>query len=176
MSDGYYNSSIESWQKINVNGFSNERNSGIVWLVDTKHRLYCSYNEQLEQVSLPTDSPIQQISVTGNQLWLLTTDGQIFVRVKNSNPIGSGWVHLSTAQFQSSNRLCFVSLGSELAWACDRHGQIYFRSGDNGPPTFLAPAWIAVDELGISFKEASETSSEKAEQVVDFFLDSFRST
>jgi hypothetical protein len=40
-----------------------------------------------------------------------------------------------------------------MAWACDVNGQVYFRSGDNGPPTFLAPAWIAVDEVDIAFKE-----------------------
>jgi hypothetical protein len=88
----------------------------------------------------------------------LTVWGEIFVRVRNSNPVGNGWIHLSTAQFQSNNKLCHVSLGPELAWACDEHGQIYFRSGDNGPPTFLAPAWIAVDELDIKFKEVKFTN------------------
>lgn len=144
---------MESLRIMNASGYNDEDKSGIVWLVDDKNRLLCYYNEQLEQMSLPTDSPIQQLSVKDNHLWLLTTMGKIYVRVANSNPIGSGWVQLSTAQFQSSNRLCFVSLGSELAWACDQYGHIYFRSGDNGLPTLLAPAWIAVDEKNIFFKE-----------------------
>lgn len=158
--NGLYYNDVQSWHKISANGFNHEDKVGVVWLIDDKQRLYCFYgDEQLEQVSLPTDSPIRHLSVIGNQLWLLTTDGEIFVRVKNLNPVGSGWVNLSTAQFQSSNKLRYVSLGPELAWACDQHGQIYFRSGDNGPPTLLAPAWIAVDELDISFKEIHVSSS-----------------
>lgn len=146
-------SNVDSWKIINTASFNDEEKSGIVWLVDDKNRLFCSFNDQLEQMSLPTDSPIQQLSVKGNHLWLLTTLGKIFVRVANSNPIGSGWVSLPNGQFQSSNRLSFVSLGSDLAWACDQYGHTYFRSGDNGPPTLMAPAWIAVDEVDIFFEQ-----------------------
>lgn len=145
---------MESWRIINVASFNDEDKSGIVWLVDKKNRFFCSFNDQLEQLSLPTDSPIQQLSVKGNNLWLLTTMGKIFVRVADSNPIGSGWVNLPNAQFQSSNKLSFISLGSDLAWACDQYGHVYFRSGDNGPPTLMTPAWIAVDDdTNIFFKE-----------------------
>lgn len=132
-----------------------------LWLMDDRNLLYSYHERKLEQVALPTEEAIERLTVTADHLWLVTEEGNVFIRVTGSNSAGAGgngWVNLSTLQFQTS-QLRRISLGSDLAWACDDHGRIYFRSGDNGPPTLLSPAWIAVDEGGISCKEVCTLSN-----------------
>ena len=125
---------------------------GTFWLVDTDNRLYCySRTQQLNQLALPVNGAavIDRLTACAGHLWLLTTHGEIFIRTDNNRD----WVPLSTLQFQPHNYLRHVSLGVGLAWACDRYGQVYFRSGSNGPPTLLSPAWITVDEQTVFFKQ-----------------------
>ena len=140
---------------LNANGLT-ASDDHTVWLVDDKNLLFSHSKDgaQLEQVSLPTEEPIEHLAVSCRHLWLVTQQGNVFIRVTaSSSPDGAnGWVGLSTLQFQSS-QLRRISLGTDVAWACDDHGQVYFRYGDNGPPTLLSPAWILVDDGGISCKE-----------------------
>lgn len=128
---------------------------GTFWLVDTDNRLYCySRTQQLNQLDLPVKGAavIDRMAASGGHLWLLTSHGEIFIRTDNNRD----WVSLSTLQFQPANCLRHVSLGAGTAWACDRHGKVYFRSGGNGPPTLLSPAWITIDDLSsVFFKEVS---------------------
>ena len=98
---------------------------------------------------------VLQLSVTMSYLWLLTEDGQIYVRAGNSHPVGNGWVQLSTLQFQPTNCLCHVALGLEVAWACDQRGHVYYRCGENGPPTLMPPAWIQLDPIDIFFQKVA---------------------
>jgi len=140
------------WRMLNASGVNSD-NRRIIWLEDSKNRLYCYHHHQLEHISLPNDAAVVQLSVTMSYLWLLTEGGQIYVRAGSSHPVGNGWVPLSTLQFQPTNFLVHVALGLEVAWACDQLGHVYYRCGENGPPTLMPPAWIQLDPIDISFQK-----------------------
>lgn len=130
-----------------------------LWLVDDKNRLYCRSESHLEQIALPTDDAIEHLAASPQHLWLVTDQGTVFIRtdsISNANEVG--WTQLSTLQFQPDNQLRRISIGTNLAWACDDLGQIYFRYGDNGPPTLLSPAWLAVDRGRCPFREVKKYS------------------
>lgn len=138
------NNNQQTWRLVNAGGMvSSSRRQGTFWLVDTDNRLFCYHDERLEKVSVPTEDAIEHMPATAQRrLWLLTAGGSIFVRAGcDENPIGSGWVRFPTLQFEPDNAMRYVSLGFHQAWACDSRGLVYFRSGDNAPPTLLSPAW-----------------------------------
>ena len=145
--------SSSSWLQLYCNAVYHD--VGVFWLIDRKFQVQCYYDGRLEKISSPTDNKVVGLAVAPQYLWLLTNFGEIFIRAGQVNPVGTGWVELSTLQFGPKNRLCHVSLGSGSAWACDIHGQVYFRLGDNGPPTLLTPAWSLVDDSRVRFHRVS---------------------
>lgn len=117
---------------------------GALWLVNTENKLFRHYDNQLEQINLPNGDTVRHLSASSEHLWLVTETGDVFIRTTNSN-LSSSWTQLSTLQFQPDSKLRRISLGQDCAWACDDGGRVYFRYGDNGPPTLLSPAWIPLE-------------------------------
>lgn len=144
---------VAMWRMVCATGFDTRNQSGVVWLMDRDNRLYCYYGDNMEQVSLPSENRIVQLAVMGQHMWLLTANGDVFIRAGNTSPVGTGWVQLSTLQFHPGNHLCHVALCYESAWACDHHSKIHYRSASNGPPTLLAPAWIPIEGPAICFRK-----------------------
>ena len=48
------------WKMLDASGVNSESRR-IIWLMDSKNRLYCYHQHQLEHISLPTEATVAQV-------------------------------------------------------------------------------------------------------------------
>lgn len=104
--------------------------------------------------SVPFDVPnneyIMSVSQRPEAMWVLTSAGNIYIRVGlSANSLhGSHWEALDLNQIGDIH-MCHLSCGMEVVWGVDTRGGVYMRQGPLNPsPTeSLPPAWIQVDPI-----------------------------
>lgn len=81
-------------------------------------------------------------------LWVLTSDGRVFIRagLSASSLLGTHWDELDLSQI-GDIQLCHISCGTEVVWGVDTRGGVYMRQGPLTPclTQSLPPAWIQVE-------------------------------
>ncbi|KAG8196371.1 hypothetical protein JTE90_009588 [Oedothorax gibbosus] len=138
-------STTTKWKIISAAGVSNSQ--GSVWCLDHTNELFClnvSLNT-LETVELPPiNCGVQALVPTTESLWLLSKNGDIFVRagMTPNSPGGNRWKQLDLNQL-ASEKITFISCSSEATWACTDFGRVMIRLGSLCPSSNrkLPQAW-----------------------------------
>uniref|UniRef100_T1HZK9 Tectonin beta-propeller repeat-containing protein n=2 Tax=Rhodnius prolixus TaxID=13249 RepID=T1HZK9_RHOPR len=86
------------------------------------------------------------LASSSQSLWVLSDEGEIFVRqgITNNQSAGKSWRKLNLEQFDKKVQLSHLSCGCDVVWACDLRGQVLMVVGS---PFEIAsytfpPAWV----------------------------------
>ncbi|CAG0889076.1 unnamed protein product [Darwinula stevensoni] len=123
---------------------------GGIWLLSPAGQLLCLSPNlmQTKGISIPDNKVILGLSAAPESLWMLTIDGNVYVRLGITSSLIEGkiWLPLPLTQLKDVE-LKHLSVSSEVVWACDSRGKIYFCYGNAKSlnPGALLPAWICVE-------------------------------
>ncbi|XP_047105472.1 uncharacterized protein LOC124774869 [Schistocerca piceifrons] len=137
------------WQMVSAEGIHEDK--GQLWLFSRDGNLYCSSPDlhNLQPVELPSTSQVVCLAATLRAAWLLTAQGEVFIRQGLSDTCHNGynWKRLDLSQIDNV-RFTHVSCGRDVIWACDAQGDIYMAFGipQSVSSSTFSPAWIPTDE------------------------------
>lgn len=142
---------------------------GVLWVTmfslkpNTNELFFTKFHDQaLHQVPLPKDldCPISSIAACPEACWLLTSKGDIFIRteIRPILPEGSDWVKLDMTQLEGTIKLEHIAMGTDVIWALDSQGQVWFRLGSVGPHE-IVPAWLALEDSDLKLTRIASSSS-----------------
>ena len=114
------------------------------------------HGNKIRSFLLPPGEEIHHLAALPTALWLLTKNGEIFIRSSDA------WSHLHLGQL-GSHQIVSLSIGEDQVWAADSEGGVWLRLGSLlPPPLHAAPAWIPVDgDVGAVVQVASSPSGDR---------------
>ncbi|KAK7791330.1 hypothetical protein R5R35_011714 [Gryllus longicercus] len=134
------------WQRITARGMA--RDKGQLWLLSEAGDFFCYYPTSGNIHAIPIPDSVICLSATPQSIWLLSGEGQIYVRQLYTTLMSDTcWKRINLTQL-GNIRFTHISCGSDTLWACSDQGDVYMTIGSPrsmASPTF-APAWIPADE------------------------------
>ena len=134
-----------------------------LWVVRDDGELYCVVSsDRFERIEC--QGVIEVLASSPSAVWVLTK-GMIWSRqgITNTSPQGFSWELIQLGS-QMEDFIVHLSMGSNVAWAVDKRGKVYFRFGihPREPGTGMSPAWVEVDDQlnGYEFKNVSVNSKD----------------
>ncbi|XP_014247991.1 tectonin beta-propeller repeat-containing protein 2 [Cimex lectularius] len=122
---------------------------GCVWLLSTPSQLLSVTPclSDYENIDVPCN--IICIAASPQVLWLLSDEGEIYVRqqITNCNPSGVNWAKLNLEQFDHVTQIVHISCGCDVVWACDIRGVVFMlvASPHEIHSYSFSPAWVRVE-------------------------------
>ena len=118
------------------------------WVVREDGELYCIVSsDRFERVEC--QGVIEVLTSSPAAVWALTK-GMIWSRqgITDSTPQGYSWELIQLGS-QMEEFIVHLSMGSNVAWAVDKSGKVYFRFGihPREPGTGMSPAWVEVQDF-----------------------------
>lgn len=117
------------------------------WVVREDGELYCIVSsDRFERVEC--QGVIEVLTSSPAAVWVLTK-GMIWSRqgITDTAPQGYSWELIQLGS-QMEEFIIHLSMGSNVAWAVDKSGKVYFRFGihPREPGTGMSPAWVEVQD------------------------------
>ncbi|XP_063216137.1 tectonin beta-propeller repeat-containing protein 2 isoform X2 [Bacillus rossius redtenbacheri] len=138
------------WQQLTAEGVFEDK--GQLWLLSQSGDLFCSHprSDTFHVLPLPCHNPVVCVAASAMTVWLLDSEGRIYVRQGISDTCldGTTWKELSLAQLGDVH-LKHISCGCDVVWACDDQGTVYMTMGsphEMAVSSTFSPVWITVDD------------------------------
>eukprot|EP00095_Tigriopus_kingsejongensis_P003877 maker-scaffold387_size188669-snap-gene-0.19 protein:Tk03877 transcript:maker-scaffold387_size188669-snap-gene-0.19-mRNA-1 annotation:"wd repeat-containing protein cg11141" len=155
-------------KEIQANGIFEQE--GVLWVTlfsmkpNRNDVFYTKFHDhQLHQVSHPPtlNTPISALAASPEALWILSSQGEIFIRtgIRPAQSEGLAWEKLDMSQLEGSgDKLEHIALGWDVVWALDTTGSVWFRLGSLLPED-MVPAWVQLEDSSQRFLRISCSAS-----------------